>query len=116
MLVSGLPLTADVACKDRLHDLCPTQTDGQMKSQTARVAFKLVVPLSACIPMSDDPVSGSGAGTNSSGQLGDGSGSAGDGRLLSAIRRSGVPIVMVQSTEDALIGSPLALVLQQEVG
>lgn len=70
------------------------------------------------IAISDDPEGGSSAGdTTLTRQFGDGSGSPGDtSNFFSAIRRSGVPIVMVQSTEDALIGSPLALVLRQEVG
>lgn len=65
-----------------------------------------------------DQVSGSAAGdTSSSEQLGDGSGSRGSNiGLFSAIRQAGIPMVMVQSTEDALIGSPLALMMKQEVG
>lgn len=35
--------------------------------------------------------------------------------LLRAVRRLDVPLVMVQSTEDALVGTPLPLVLQKEV-
>lgn len=37
------------------------------------------------------------------------------GGLLRAVRRLNVPLVMVQSTEDALVGTPLPLVLQKEV-
>lgn len=68
--------------------------------------------------MPDDPAAGTAVGgTSSSEQLGDGGDdSPDDSVFFSSIRRAGVPIVMVQSTEDALIASPLALVLKQEVG
>lgn len=80
-------------------------------------ALKPALSFSLCVGMSVGPATGSAVGgTSFSGQLGDGGGSPDDSGLFSAIRRSGVPIVMAQSTEDALIASPLALVLKQEVG
>ena len=80
-------------------------------------ALKSALSFSLCVDMSVGPATGSAVGgTSFSGQLGDGGGSPEDSGLFSAIRRSGVPIVLAQSTEDALIASPLALVLKQEVG
>ncbi|CAM9910671.1 unnamed protein product, partial [Ectocarpus sp. 12 AP-2014] len=43
------------------------------------------------------------------------SGGAGSGRVIDEVKRAGLPLLMVQGTEDALIGSPLALVLKQEL-
>lgn len=43
----------------------------------------------------------------------DGHGTIND--VISTVKRLGIPILMVQSTEDALIGSPLALLLKREV-
>ena len=72
---------------------------------------------------SDDTVNGGGGGgsgggnTALSGPVNEGSRcSSASTRIFAAIRSLGAPILMVQSTEDALIGSPLALVLRQEVG
>lgn len=45
----------------------------------------------------------------------EGNGDSDVGGLLRAVRRLNVPLVMVQSTEDALVGTPLPLVLQKEV-
>lgn len=42
-------------------------------------------------------------------------GGGGVGAVVAAVRRLGLPLLMVQSTEDALIGSPLAFFLKQEV-
>lgn len=50
-------------------------------------------------------------GSGSSGSVG-----AASSRILGAVKRAKLPLVMVQSTEDALIGSPLALILKREVG
>lgn len=43
------------------------------------------------------------------------SGGTDSGRVIDGVKRAGLPLLMVQGTEDALIGSPLALVLKQEV-
>lgn len=58
--------------------------------------------------------SGSGKGRSFSGRMG-GGGGGGVGAVAAAVRRLGIPLLMVQSTEDALIGTPLALLLKQEV-
>lgn len=58
--------------------------------------------------------SGSGKGRPFSGRMG-GGGDGSVGAVAAAARRLGIPLLMVQSTEDALIGTPLALLLKQEV-
>lgn len=64
---------------------------------------------------SDGPESGDGrAEFLSSGYMDDGGGGTSN-EIIGAVKRSGIPILMVQSTMDALIGSPLALLLKQEV-
>ncbi|CAM9926140.1 unnamed protein product, partial [Ectocarpus fasciculatus] len=57
---------------------------------------------------------GSRSGSVSSGHTG-ASVDTGSGRVIDEVKRAGLPLLMVQGTEDALIGSPLALVLKQEL-
>ncbi|CAM9129624.1 unnamed protein product, partial [Hapterophycus canaliculatus] len=57
---------------------------------------------------------GGGSGVVSCGEVNGGSVRGASNRILGALKSSKLPLVLVQSTEDALVASPLALVLKKE--
>lgn len=68
-------------------------------------------------PDEADPVfpRSDGSGRGKGRPFSDSVGGGGVSSVVAAVRRLGLPLLMVQSTEDALIGSPLAFFLKQEV-